>query len=199
LGEAFLGLAEAVVVTIESKFIGYFKTGDNIVHNLDVLALLYLQYGAGGQRDKRLLCKPIILLLVSIVDAVLYDLHIRIREFRRESVQHIIASSLDRIRRMKNKDNFEKYIDSADEHSLLEPKGNALYNQLHELRKLRNRIHIQNKYNHKPANEYEAFTEEQKLSAEKAVEKTLRIMAEKYERKHDYVGEFNLPWDTHCP
>src|SRR4051812_35890599 len=122
------------MVTIESKFIGYFKTGDNIVHNLDILDLLYRQYAAGNQLDRRLLCKPIVLLLVSIIDAVLHDFHIRIRDFRNEGVQNLAWSSINRIRRMKKKDNLEKHIDSADEHNMLEPNRSVFYKQLHQLR-----------------------------------------------------------------
>ena len=47
-------------------------------------------------------------------------------------------------------------IKSAEEHGLLEVKGSALYKQLDELRRLRNRIHIQNK-NKDFANEQNAF------------------------------------------
>jgi hypothetical protein len=68
--------------SIESKFIGNFKLGDNIVHNLNVLDLLYRVYADEDNEGKRLLCKPIILLLVSIIEAVLYDLHDRIKFFR---------------------------------------------------------------------------------------------------------------------
>jgi hypothetical protein len=66
------------VFAIKSKFIGNFKLGDNIVHNLNVLGLLYRVYANEDNDGKRLLCKPIILLLVSIIEAVLHDLHHRI-------------------------------------------------------------------------------------------------------------------------
>ena len=87
-------------------------------------------------------------------------------------------------------------IKSAEEHGLLEVKGSALYKQLDELRRLRNRIHIQNK-NKDFANEQNAFNWNRKLLAEKVLENTLRIMAVKYERDHDYVEE--LPWETYNP
>jgi hypothetical protein len=78
--------------SIESTFIGNFKLGDNIVHNLNVLDLLYRVYAAEDNGGKRLLCKPIILLLVSIIEAVLYDLHDRIRFFTIEGVKNIPVS-----------------------------------------------------------------------------------------------------------
>jgi hypothetical protein len=48
--------SEVNVVSIQSKFIGDFKIGDNIVYNLKVLALLYEQYNAAGAANRRLLC-----------------------------------------------------------------------------------------------------------------------------------------------
>lgn len=187
------------MVTIESKFIGDFKLGDNIVHNLEVLELLYAQYAAASDRNKRLLCKPITLLLVSIIDAVLYDLHYRIRTFTREGVRNVIESSAKYIRGLKKMDQFEKCIKSAEEHGLLEVKGSALYKQLDELRRLRNRVHIQNKNKDFEADEYDAFNEIRQIFAEKAVENTLRIMAVKYERNLDYIKEFKLLWETYYP
>ena len=95
------------MVTVESKFIGDFKIGDNINHNLEVLSLLYRHYAVGNQRDRRLAAlqadhnPPGV---ESIIDAVLHDLRTRIRDFTIEGVQNIVAASLDRIRRLKKMD-----------------------------------------------------------------------------------------------
>ena len=70
------------MVTIESKFIGDFKIGDNINCNLEILALLYDRFNGGDQQQRRLLCKPIVVLLASIVEAVLYDFHKRVNYSR---------------------------------------------------------------------------------------------------------------------
>jgi hypothetical protein len=110
-----------MTVTIQSKFIGDFKLGDNINHNLDILALLYKQYNDGDDAQKRLLCKPIILLVVSIVDAVLHDLHWRVKTFTKEGVANILKSSIEHIRGLKKMDRFEKYIASARQHGLIDP------------------------------------------------------------------------------
>ena len=156
------------MVTIESKFIGDFKVGDNIVHNLEVLDLLFAQFAAATDPNKRLLCKPITILLVStIIDAVLYDLHYRIRTFTREGVRNVIASSVKYIRGLKKWINLRKCIKSAEEHGLLEVRGSALYKQLDELRRLRNRIqYIQNKNKDFEPDEYDVFNLVLKIMAE---------------------------------
>ncbi len=187
------------MIIIDSKFIGDFKIGDNINHNLKILEVLYKQYAAANDEEKRLVCKPIIVLLVSLIDAVFYDLHTRIKTFTIEGVENIIASSIEYIRTRKKMDDLEKYIASAKKHGLIEPPNDKFYDGLDELRKLRNRIHIQNTKKYPPRNEYDAFTGDKKLLAEKAVEKTFRAMAKTYARKLDYVESFNLPWDAHFP
>ncbi|HWV51725.1 hypothetical protein [Pseudorhodoplanes sp.] len=187
------------MVTVESKFIGIFKTGDNIVHNLEVLALLYGYYNAAQPEQRRLLCKPIIILLVAIIDAVLHDLHQRIREFRTEGVRNVLEESRNYIRSRKKMEKLEATIESAKKQGLIEPANDAFYTRLDELRKLRNRVHIQNIKKYSPPNESEAFSEAMKTQAEQCVEKTLKVMARKYSRDHDYVAAFNLPWNAHYP
>jgi hypothetical protein len=90
-----------MTVIIQSKFIGDFKLGDNINHNLDILALLYKHHSVGDDTQRGLLCKPIILLLVSIIDAVLHDLHWRVKTFTKEGVANILKSSIEYIRSLK--------------------------------------------------------------------------------------------------
>jgi hypothetical protein len=187
------------MVIIESRFVGNFKTGDNINHNLQVLALLYQHFEQETPQNKRLLCKPIVISLVSIIDAVLYDLHYRIREFKNEGVRNILNRSRDDIRNVKKMERLEATIVSARKHGLIEPAGDAFYDTLQALRELRNRVHIQNIKRHFPPNEGDAFTEARKLDAEKSVEKTLKIMARKYARDHDFVAAFQLPWNAHYP
>jgi hypothetical protein len=184
------------MATIQSKFIGDFKLGDNINHNLEILALLYCNFEDGDDEDKQLLSKPIILLIASIIEAVLYDLHKRINTFTIEGVTNIATSTLDVIR-LKKIDDFEKYIASAKKHDLFDSTDTDFYEQLDDLRRLRNRIHIQNTKNDFEPDEHNAFNIERKLMAERVAEKTLRMMAKKFSRDYDYVAEFVLPWDAH--
>ena len=187
------------MITIESKFIGNFKTGDNINHNLQVLAILYRYFDGETPQNRRLLCKPIVISLISIIDAVLHDLHYRVREFKSEGVRNILNKSRDDIRSLRRMERLEATIRSAKKHGLIEPAGDAFYDNLDKLRELRNRVHIQNAKKYFPPNEYDAFTEPRKLEAERAVEKTLKVMAKKYARDYDFVESFQLPWNPHYP
>jgi hypothetical protein len=67
------------------------------------------------------------------------------------------------------------------------------------LRRLRNRIHIQNSKGHFEPDEFSAFTESRKIKAEKVLERTIKTMAQKYDRgaEYKYVSDFELPWNEH--
>src|SRR5262245_56529237 len=54
---------------INSSFIGGYKLGDNINHNLQTLTPLYAAYDQADAKTRRLLCKPIILIIVSVLEA----------------------------------------------------------------------------------------------------------------------------------
>ena len=184
------------MVTVESSFIGDFKLGDNICHNLSIAEVLYDTFEQSDDHDRRLLCKPIIVLLASIVEAVLHDFHKPVKTFTIEGVKNLTADAIDYIR-LAEIDDFAKYIDSAKKQKLFGEADKAFYERMHDVRKLRNRVHIQNEKKYTPRNEYDAFTPEAKLLTEQVLEKTLRTLAANFARDHDYVAEFVLPWNAH--
>jgi hypothetical protein len=104
--------------TVRCNFIAQFKTGDNINHNLRILMLLYKYYQSEERVTKNLLCKPIILILVSVLEAVLHDFHARIRTNTTEGVKNLTRSVIRYIRG-KQLDELDKYIISAKKHNFL--------------------------------------------------------------------------------
>ena len=141
--------------------------------------------------------KPIILLIASIAEALLFDLYLRIEHYTNEGVPNIPNKVLDEIR-TKTIDEFAKYIHNARSKSLLGADAD-LYDNLHELRKLRNRIHIQNTKNHFEPDDGAAFSSARQTIAEKTLERLMKIMERDYTRVGvgGFVGEFILPWDEH--
>jgi len=186
--------------TIDSSFIGSFKLGDNINYNLSILAVLYAARDGAVLYQRGLYRKPITLLNISILEAVLYDFHLRAKTFTREGIQNVATNILDQIR-SKKIDELEKYIASARKHDLFDLAGTCFYDCLDQLRKIRNRVHIQNTKNHFEADDIAAFNEERLVLSQQALEQVMRTMAEKYRRAPDkkYVRDFVLPWDTHFP
>ena len=133
---------------------------------------------------------------MSIVEAVLFDFDSRIRWFTREGVQNMSADILSAIR-LKNYDRLEKYIACAKKHDFFDSAYNSFYADLETLRKIRNRIHIQNDKQYSPQHEMIAFQDNEKILAEKALEVVLRTMRKKYSRPpsvQGYVRDFIIPW-----
>lgn len=180
---------------ISSNFIGTFKIGDNIHYNLRVLVILYQQFEAGDNETKRLLCKPISVLIISIIEAVLYDFYLRCRMFTREGVATLAESALHYFRTLE-KDEFYTAIESAKNHKLFGATED-FYAQLHELRKLRNRVHIQNKKNDLERDDRNAFTIDRKNKSEGALEAVMKILSRDHPRPAHIQGildDFQLPW-----
>lgn len=185
--------------TVKSDFIGSFKLGDNINHNLKILSLLYKIESTCSADEKKMLQKPMIITIASICEAVLHDFHFRIRAYTKEGVRNLAVNIINGIRGKKI-DEFEKYIASARKNELFGTKESKLYDDLEELRKLRNRIHIQNVKRHLEPDEILAFRHERKVLSEKTLEQVLKQLVEKYPRPPGatgFVKEFELPWEEH--
>ena len=187
------------MVTINSGFIGEFKTCDNINHTLRILRKLYEYFENEGGDGKGLLSKPIIILLASMTEAILYDFHLRAHNNIREGVPNV--SDEDSRRLQENQvDKFAACVQSARRLNLLDDADGALYDELDRLRGIRNRMHIQNQYNERPADENLVFTQNNKELAERVFEKTASKMAERFPRPpgiQRHIGDFNCPWHSH--
>ncbi|WP_208179869.1 hypothetical protein J4T85_005505 [Sinorhizobium medicae] len=186
---------------INSGFMGVFKLGDNINFNLSVASALYIAREATQSGlHRRALCKPICVELISIIEALLYDLHVKARINTREGVGNILASALEYIR-TKRLDKMDHLLKSAKKHNLL-GDDEAFYEELDYLRLVRNRVHIQNDPPKLDQDEHRVFTDETVERAEKALERTLRYMSLHHQRPdhaRGHVKDFSLPWDAHYP
>ncbi len=186
--------------TIPANFICRFKTGDNIVYNLRVQGVLYEQYRAlaNNTENQCLLIKPIILINVSISEALLHDFLLRIKANVYEGVLNLNQEIIRAIRG-KRFDQFEHYIAQAKKHDLFDSSNTNFYDVMDSLRKKRNRIHIQNTKGYEPVDEVEVFTDMNKISSEKVLEKILDTLSQRYARDErlQSVDDFILPWNRH--
>lgn len=189
------------MVTINGNFIGSFKLGDNIQFNLATLRLLYGYYEGASQSDQELLRKPIILIIASVIEAVLHDFASRARFHTREQSVQIPIVLLNLLRRKPKKDTFGFYIEQVKSYDVFSDSTKQIYFSLDELRKLRNRVHIQNSDSHKPYDENRAFTPYRKIEAEQLLEKIMKFMRDNQQRPEhaQFKGIFELPWTEHFP
>ena len=187
--------------TVSGGFIGNFKLGDNINHNLKILACLYEHQIDEHDDEAWVLKKPIIVFIGSIAEAILHDLHQRMKTHTNEGVRGVAISVLTYVRGKKI-DKLDRYISSAKKHSLLGPPTENIYSDLEQLRKLRNRIHIQNDKNHFEANDSQAFSLDRQVTAEQTLETLIKKISSNHPRPENaqgYVGDFQLPWGEHFP
>lgn len=182
--------------TIQSNFINDFKTGDNINYNLRLLKLLYEHYAASGEPERSLLRKPITVTLVSITEAMLHDFLQRVQLNTREGID--LDPDVIKDIRYKHLKKLDHFIACVKKHRLF-GDDETLYEQLDELRRLRNRVHIQSRDGRLEKNESQAFSVARKRRAENALEYVCRSLAMNFSRPvwaHGYVQDFEFPWEA---
>lgn len=179
------------MIKINSGFIGDFKLGDNINHNLKILERLY--YLRGTAEENAIINKPIIIFIASIIEAIMHDFHFKAKRYTREGVKNIAFHILNYIRG-QNIDKFYEYIKSARKHKIFDSVGTGIYDDMDTIRKLRNRIHIQNSKKYFEDDEVVAFSDDRKKIAETTLEKIMKFMSQQHARNLEYVEDFILPW-----
>jgi len=162
--------------------------GDNIRYNLEVLEALY-------QNKDIVLVKPKIVIQVSLIEACLYDFTFRIRTLTTE-FQYLEASIREKIRGRSNYKAYklEPMIERCRKHLIMQ-QNDAFWDAFDELRKLRNRTHIQNQHNNWPPDERDGFTIENLNKAETSVDDFFKWMQCEYPRPpHIQSFDLKFPW-----
>ena len=96
---------------------------------------------------------------------------------------------------MRKRDEFAVLIEQIKEFELFAKKDSDIYPALEELMNLRNRIHIQNKWDLPYPDESDTFTAEKMNNAAKTLERVMKGMTKHYARPGtNYVEDFVLPW-----
>ena len=183
---------------VKSGFIGEFANGDNINHNLRILEILYMIFDESKEYEQKHLCKPIIMILMSIIDSIIYDLFKRIKYNVYEGVNNIPELMKKDIKE-KTYNNFSNRLALCKKYNLFDfksYKSEKFHNIIDNLVKLRNRIHIQNEKGHSPKSEYKAFNIGRKEEAELICEYILKISYKKFARKPELhrVKHFKCCW-----
>ena len=181
-------LAEAITGT----FMWSFKKGDNIVYNLEVVWELYNARSQSSNKKKY--NKPIIVTLVSVIECMLDDFAYRIRGHVNDTVPNISLADIATFR-TKKYDKLEHYIAAAKRFNLFS-RPDSFYSQLDDLRKARNRVHIQNSANQLAADEYNVFTDALLTKTQQVFEIVLGTMIIKFPRHGKVIALHSvpLPW-----
>lgn len=191
-------LGATLPVDRPSSFIGDFQVARNISHSLAVVSTLWsLREEATSPATKRYLQKPMIILNVAIIEALLYDFHKRVKWFTREGVMGMPVNIVTYIRG-KQIDKLEALIASCRKHDLFDELGSSFYEDLDILRRIRNRVHLQNEKHDLEPDDAIAFSAERLFLSERAVEFVMLTLEAKYPRSVNvYTPPFHLPWPTY--
>lgn len=183
---------EQLADAITGTFMWSFKKGDNIVYNLEIVWELY--DAKSRATNKKKYNKPIIVTLVSVIECILDDFAYRIRGHVHDTVPNISQADIATFR-TKKYDKLEHYIAASKRFNLF-GRPDSFYDLLDELRKARNRVHIQNSTNQLAADEYNVFTDALLVKAQGAFEIVLGTMIVKFPRGSRTVAPHSvpLPW-----
>jgi hypothetical protein len=122
------------------NFVGSFKVGDNLAFNAGVLCKLV------ETNEDGLFNKLIVLQVGSIMEAALAQIIYRAQTHNREGVPNISEDDRAEIEGQKI-DKFHSVIDVLKKYKVLSDLGEDIYEDLHKLRKYRNKVHIQDVWN----------------------------------------------------
>lgn len=179
------------------QFFWNFKRMDNVNYNFKIVEFLYASKKVNN--GSNYFNKSIIILIIAIIECALYDFILRINQHSSDSLpnlpQKIVSFFRDKVRET---DELKALISQIRSQNLLRvPINDTLYDDLEHLRKVRNRIHIQNKYSVLDKDEYKVFTELELKKTQECLEKVYDALCNIYPRWHNHpisMSEFPRPW-----
>jgi hypothetical protein len=176
---------------ISCNFVGDFKVGDNLVFNADVLCKL------GMANRGSVFNKPIIIQTGSIVEAGLDQIIFRAKNHNREGVPNLSEHYRAQIE-TKKIEKFAIIIDVLKKYHVLDALGTGTYDELHKLRKYRNKVHIQEDIDIKDVSrdDSNAFSDEVRDWALNLNVRVLSFLSEHLPRPkylHSYVAPLVVP------
>jgi len=178
------------------QFFWDFKRMDNVNYNFAIIELLYKAKKINGN-DTRF-NKPIIILIMAIIECVLYDFLIRINQHRIDSLPNITETLVSFFRNSKETDELKIIIPQIKSQNLLKVNSSdTIYSDLEHLRKVRNRLHIQNKYAVLDRDEFMVFTDFELIRAQDCLEKIFSVLCNDHPRWGKPpipMSEFPRPW-----
>jgi hypothetical protein len=176
-------------VEIPSNFIGNFKVGDNLVYNAGILCSL-CDANTDGEFNKM-----IVLQVGSIIESALGEIIYRAQHFSREGVPNIVEADRKEIEGKKI-DKLNNTIDVMKKYMMMNDLGEGIYDELHKLRKYRNKVHIRDDDEDLPPDEQDVFADEACTWSLGLNVRVLMHLSEKFSRPQGidkYVTALRVP------
>jgi len=178
------------------QFFWDFKRMDNVNYNFSIVEILYTAKKAN--RNNTHFNKPITILLIAMIECMLYDLIIRIRTHMNDPFPNMNWSIVSFFRGKRETDELKVIITNIQAQNLLRANpGDTIYADLEHLRCVRNRVHIQNRWNTLDRDEPRVFTDAELQTAEQCFEKVCEVLCNVYPRWNKQplpMVDFPRPW-----
>jgi hypothetical protein len=183
-----------------SVFFWDFKRMDNVNYNFDIVETLIKASISYEPEDHReFFYKPIILIMTSIIECILYDFFIRIPGATQEGVPCLDERDIALIKDTNIPNKLASYIDICKKYKMLGKGTVLIYEELSSLAKKRNRIHIQNTNGSSPKDENRLWTTSSVKSCGKLLKDICLIMYNNYPRPNHIHGRDDLPHSFSFP
>lgn len=153
-----------------------FKRMDNVNYNWKILIELF----ALRKGNNSLLNKAIIVITISIIECIIYDFICRIKEHTRERIPNLNDKKIYDTKTKEIGDKFGKLISHAKKHNYLQDE--TIYDKLDKLRKIRNRVHIQDMNGELNRDEEYIWTDANVKMAGKTLKLICKIFCEEHPR-----------------
>jgi hypothetical protein len=172
-------------------FIGNFKVGDNLVRNADALCKM------SKLNENGVFNKLMVVQAGSIVETALGEIIYRAQNFTKEDVPNISKEDQTEIVN-KTVELFNTIIQVMEKYKILEGLGDGIYDELHKLRKYRNKVHIQTDVGIKDVSRDEnvAFSSDIVVWALEFTVRVLKHLNEKFPRPkalEQFAHELSIP------
>jgi hypothetical protein len=172
-------------------FIGNFKVGDNLVRNADALCKM------SKLNENGVFNKLMVVQAGSIVETALGEIIYRAQNFTKEGVPNISKEDQTEIVN-KTVELFNTIIQVMEKYKILEGLGDGIYDELHKLRKYRNKVHIQTDVGIKDVSRDEnvAFSSDIVVWALEFTVRVLKHLNEKFPRPkalEQFAHELSIP------
>lgn len=143
--------------------------------------------------------KPIIILLMAVIECALYDFLWRVKQAQIEGVS-VTPKQKKEIESTNIPNTLQSYLDICLKRELLGTKSSTIYSRLQNHIEYRNRIHIQNRRGYKPIKEYQVWTKHKVKTTGDLLRDIIIFICENYPRPERFhtnpdLAHFPTPWE----
>lgn len=175
-----------------------FERKNNVVYNFNLIE--FLIEDAKKSKYQSYYYKPIIVIIMSIIECSLYDFLWRVKQAKIEGI-HVTTKQKNAIESTNISNALQSYLDICKKQEILGEKSSDIYARLQKHIEYRNRIHIQNRKRYSPSKEQKLWTKSKVINTGNLLREIFTYICKKYPRPDKFHSSPNLnlfpaPWNN---